>query len=107
MAHEQSQTFTRWTDTVAEEVLTRWESSGLSCRAFCAAHGESLKRLYRWRRRLRPRDRSTSGERAPPSGFTLAVPSPGVRVRLACGALIEVDPGFDAHLLRQVLAALC
>jgi len=107
MAHEQLQSSARWNDLVAEEIMTRWEASGLSCRAFCATHGVSLKRLYRWRRRLRPRTRSPSGERAPPSGFALAVPSPGVRVRVACGAQIEVDPGFDAHLLRQVLAALC
>lgn len=107
MAHESSPSITRWSDTVAEAALARWEASGLSCRAFCASSGVSLKRLYRWRRRLRPRDPRGREAGASPGGFALAVPSPGVRVRLACGAQIEVDPGFDAALLRQVLAALC
>jgi transposase-like protein len=84
-------------------VVARWEASGQSCRAFCATHGVEVKRLYRWRRRLRPRPAADP----PPGGFVLAVASPGVRVRLAGGALIEVDPGFDGHLLRQVVAALC
>jgi len=108
MAHGQSQTITNWNHEVAEAVVSRWEASGQSCRAFCASHGVELKRLYRWRRRLRPPTLPATPEPSPPpAGFSLVVPSLGVRVRLPCGALIEVDPDFDARLLRQVLAALC
>jgi transposase-like protein len=103
MAHGQSVKIPNWTHEEATAVVARWEASGQSCRAFCATHGVEVKRLYRWRRRLRPRPAADP----PPGGFVLAVASPGVRVRLAGGALIEVDPGFDGHLLRQVVAALC
>lgn len=105
MAHGQSQSLVNWNAEVASEVVTRWEASGLSGRAFCAAHGVEVKRLYRWRQRLRPRAQSSSS--APPTGFALAVAAPGVRVRLPGGPVIEVDSGFDAALLRQVVVALC
>jgi transposase-like protein len=104
MAHERSVTNPTWTRAAAAEVVARWEASGQSCRAFCAEHGVDLKRFYRWRRVLRPPP--APDERAPP-GFALAVSSPGVRVRVACGAIIEIAPGFDGRLLREVLAALC
>lgn len=105
MAHGQSQTLVNWNAEVASEVVAQWEASGLSGRAFCAAHGVEVKRLYRWRQRLRPR--SPSSTSAPSAGFALAVASRGVRVRLPGGAVIEVDPGFDAALLRQIVVALC
>ena len=104
MAHGHSPSLVNWNAEVASEVVARWEASGLSGRAFCAAHGVEVKRLYRWRQRLRPRVQSSSP--AATAGFAVAIASPGVRVRLPGGAAIEVDPGFDAGLLRQVVVAL-
>jgi len=106
MAHVHEPRIPNWKPDEAAALVARWSSSGESCRAFCDAQGIDLKRFYRWRRKLRPpMDGAVVAPAA--SGFALALPSPGVRVRLACGAQIEVDPGFDAGLLRQVLAALC
>jgi hypothetical protein len=41
-------------------------------------------------------------------GFAAVVVSgPGIRIRVASGATIEVDHAFDAPLLRRVVEALC
>ena len=80
-----------WSESTAREVLRAWRASGLSMRAFCAAHGLRAQRLAWWRRRL--------GEWEQAGGVPKLVPvvvreSPatvaGVVVRLE-GAVVEAS----------------
>ena len=86
-------------------LVARWRASGQRQSAFCATHAIHPERLSRWVRRLRepPGAEPTTSV----DGFSLAVVGSGVRVRLACGAAIEVDAVFNAGHLRQVVEALC
>jgi transposase-like protein len=86
-------------------LVARWRASGQRQREFCAEHGLHPERLARW---VRQQVRASGDDpSAPGSGFVLGVVSSGVRVRLLSGAVIEIDPTFNARLLRQVVEALC
>lgn len=84
-------------------LLEQQAGSGFSVRTWCARESVGYASFLYWRRRLgRPAKaasltliRVTEGEAAG-SGLWL----------LVGGARIEVKPGFDAGLLRQVVAAL-
>jgi hypothetical protein len=85
------------------DLLERQGASGLSVRAWCAREVVSYTAFLYWRRRLVQRTKAapltlirvTEGETAS-GGLWLSVG--GVR--------LEVRPGFDAGLLKQVVAAL-
>lgn len=85
------------------ERLERQAASGLSVRAWCALEVVSYTAFLYWRRRLVQQTqaaplrliRVTEGETAS-GGLWL----------LVGGVRIEVRPGFDAGLLKQVVAAL-
>jgi hypothetical protein len=85
-------------------LVARWRASGQRQSVWCAAQGVQQKRLSSWVRRSERRAVAAVGD-----GFVVGVVSSGVRVRVrvGCGATIEVDAGFQAALLRQVVAALC
>lgn len=98
---------TRVPMTIAEgtALVARWQASGQRQCDFCTAEGIPAHRLSRWVRRL-----AVAGGEVPPvqsGGFSLGVVGSGVRVRLINGSAVEVDPGFDAGLLRRVVEALC
>lgn len=82
-------------------MVARWRASGQRQSAWCAAQGISPKRLSSWVRRS---ERMAAGSGG---GFVMGVVASGVRVRVGCGATIEVEVGFQAALLRQVVEALC
>ncbi len=90
--------------------------SQMSVQEWCDFNGVSTYQYYYWRRRLAPTPPETA---APPHFVAVGIvdtpPLPaapicpaapgGVSIRIA-GAAIEVTPGFDAALLRAVVAAL-
>jgi hypothetical protein len=85
------------------ELLGRQAASGLSGRAWCAREAVSYAAFVYWRRRVvQPRAEApltlipVDGGEAEASGLWLSVG----------GARIEVKPGFDAVLLKQVVSAL-
>jgi len=111
-------------------LVLRYRASGLTRKGYAAQEGISVSALdYYVRRegraalpagfppnRILPVDVIAAGAEAPvsgaarpggvpPSGIQPVMPS-GVAVRLANGRSIEVERGFDAELLREVVAAL-
>ena len=88
--------------------LAHWRRSGLSVRAYCAAHGLTEPNFYAWRRELRRRDaRRAAGP--PPAAFVpISVLPPPIPVPLELvlpdGRVLRIPAGFDADTLRRVLA---
>jgi len=88
-----------WSERIGSQA-----ASGLSGRAWCAREGVSYWSFHQWRRRL---GEASSGAGSPsfvrvfPDAMTASV------VQFWVGAArIEVSSGFDAVLLRQVVATL-
>ena len=86
------------------EVLSRQRASGLGVAAFCRRHGVCAASLYAWRRRL-------SG--AAPAFVEAKLVEPAapdtagvIEVGLRCGRRVRVAGGFDADLLRELVAVL-
>ena len=74
--------------------------SGQSVKAYCAQHGLKAWQWFYWRKALAP----------PPSaagGFVEVAAVVAGTILIECGGCrMEVRPGFDAALLRQVVATL-
>ena len=90
--------------------LHQQQSSGQSVAAYCASEGLSAASFYAWRRTLADRNR-----RRPPAGrpqfvpvrvTALAAGAASLDVVLDGGRVVRVGAGFDADLLRAVVAAL-
>jgi hypothetical protein len=91
-----------------QELLVRFESSGLSRVEFCKAQGVSLASLARYRKR--------HAHNAPPTGTRLvavevmslrsASEHAGLAVAVRGGRRIEVRRGFDARTLAQLVGVL-
>jgi len=87
--------------------LGSWHRSGLSVAAFCRREGLAQQRFYAWRRILALRDAAQTALvpvriAAEPRG----VLDGSVEVILGNGRRLRVRPGFEAGLLRQVVAVL-
>lgn len=81
--------------------LRAWRASGQSTARYGLEHGISQSTLFRWAREEAGRRQVLR--------FLPVVVEPGVPSALAVhvgGARIEVKAGFDAKLLREVVAAL-
>jgi len=84
--------------------------SGKSVAAFCRERGVPASQMFSWKKRLR--DRAALGflEVALKPVQELAKVGPAgssaIEVRLIRGRSIVVEPGFDAHHLRALLAVL-
>ncbi len=100
-------------------LVESWRASGLSGAAFCRANSLRPQRLHYWRERLGYPIKlvrssamvSPVASPAPePSGFVQMVvrpPSATTDVEIVIGgAVIRVQPGFDAGMLRAVVSAL-
>src|SRR4051794_23756989 len=82
--------------------LLRFEQSGQSVSAFCAAEGVSTPSFYPWRRRLGPSS-AAGNPPCPPRGQAqarllpvhLLPPSAAVEVVLPSGALLRLPPDCD------------
>jgi transposase-like protein len=91
----------------AEQVVAEYEASGLSRQEFCLKHGLALATLDRYRKR-RAQSQGASG-----SSRWVAVELSGgsgsgsaLAVVLLSGRRIEVNRGFDAHTLEQLVHLL-
>ena len=91
----------------AERLVRDFEQSGLSRKAFSSARGVALHTLDYYRARYRTRRAATAAEDLLPVDL-ISTPSVsgGLRVELANGRCIVVEAGFDASLLRLLVAAL-
>lgn len=87
-------------------ILRALEQSGLSATKFAASRGMPESTLQRWRQRQRKEPVAA----ITPVDFVRLVPAaPRVAGRVVVevgSARILVEPGFDAVLLREVVAAL-
>ena len=96
-----------------------WRASGETARAYCAAHGLSVKRLWSWSARMQ--DEKKAARKVAKSGTELRIalvrparPAEittttvrGTGVRLLVGAVrVDVERGFDEETLSRVLAVL-
>ncbi len=96
------------------QLIERWQSSGLSVRAFCERHRLALPSVYAWRRTLRQRDRLACPSQAPAPVTFLPLlvqpddtdPPPSLELVLAGGRCLRIPPGFDPATLRALLVAL-
>lgn len=101
-------------------LVEAWRASGLSGAAFCRQRQIRAQRLHYWRERLGYAMRTVARTQPhpgpdPPSsdGFVqVVVATPSVRSEAATmevlvgGAVLRVQAGFDAVLLRAVVGAL-
>ena len=104
----------------AERLVSEFERSGLSRRAFCAEHGLSVPSLEQYRKRCREVEFSSEVARANESqaanrilpvefvdaGASVVESSRALWVELVNGRRIEVAPGFDASTLGRLVAVL-
>jgi hypothetical protein len=91
----------------AERLVRDFEQGGMTRTAFCQARGIAPHTLDYYRHKHRSREHPGAGQlvavelvgRLPARGSHL-------RVELANGRRIAVDEGFDAMLLKRLIAAL-
>ena len=83
------------------EIVTAQEASGQTVAGFCRERGLSAPQFYWWKRRL-------SRGASPPGFLEVRISSAAtpIELRLAEGRSLVVRAGFDAEVLRQVLAVL-
>ena len=95
----------KWRGLIAEQ-----SRSGQSVAAFCRERGLGPTHFFAWKKRL---SQSGTGQFVEVQILSAAEPeqpatppSPAIEIRLGAGRSVLVEPGFDAHHLRAVLAAL-
>lgn len=87
------------------------KESGMSTVAWCKENGINQSRLYYWKKRLREMEGNPMAPEEAPGWIRLAVSEEpqvrqaGITVHVA-GATIEVQPGFNRTLLREVIQVL-
>jgi hypothetical protein len=84
--------------------VARWRASGMDAGSYCAAHDISEESLRRWRG-------EAEGRRAATAPAFLRLEVTGARERRGLTvevgpARVQVEEGFDAKLLREVVAAI-
>ena len=92
----------------ADQLAVEYEASGLTREAFCQQRDVPLKTLCRYVTRYR---REKGGTTQSPRFVPVEVTGAGgissaLTVLLAGGRRIEVNPGFDAGTLRQLVTVL-
>ncbi len=118
-----------WRDPAKERYwrrfLEQWRRSGLTGRDFCAQHHVSEHSFYGWKREIARRDHEQAtatpalprrpaaarrGTVAAQPAFVQVevprVPTAALEVVLAGGRVLRVSAGFEAAVLRQLLAVL-
>ena len=106
MRERGSEAWTKWRGLVAEQ-----KQSGESVAAFRRERGVPASQMFSWKRRLREAEAAkfvavevaSTGETRRRVGIEQ---SGAIEVRLVRGRSLVVEPGFDAHHLRALLAAL-
>lgn len=91
----------------AERLVSEFEQSGMTRTAFCRGRGVSAHMLDYYRRKLGNGKPSRTAQLLP---VELVGPLPArrshLRVELGNGRRIAVEEGFDALLLRRLIAVL-
>ena len=87
------------------ERVAAFQASGQSAPDWCAQHQVNLRQLHYWKRKFAANATASS----PPQWVSLSItppaPEPSLSVRIGA-AVIAVPPGFNAALLRDIVAAL-
>ena len=100
-----TEAWTKWRGPVAEQ-----KQSGQSVAAFCRERGVPTSQMFSWKRRLREAEVAKFVEVAINATLdteaTAEVRSSAIEVRLVKGRSLVVEPGFDVHHLRALLAVL-
>ena len=94
------------------QVVRRWQRSGLSVRAFCAAESVSEPSFYAWRRELARRAEAAATEVSPTfvpvhvraDAEVESASVPPIDLVLSNGRRLRVPAGFDPAMLRRLLA---
>lgn len=86
------------------DLVEKHAESGMSAAAFCNKQGVNPQRFYSWRKRFNGDKRATGFIRLLP---TSKASGSGIRIILDPVMAVEVDRGFDALTLRQIVKALC
>ena len=97
--------------------VSRWQRSGLSIRAYCAAEGLAEGNFHAWRRTLAERDRQAArrGRQTPMPAFvpvqvvgdvTTSTSRSLFEVVLANGRVLRIGADADLNVVRQLLALL-
>jgi hypothetical protein len=91
----------------AERLVREYEQSKMRRAAFCQARGIAPHTLDYYRRKHGSRERAEIGQLLPVQ-LVGALPARGshLRVELENGRRIAVEEGFDAQLLRRLIAVL-
>jgi hypothetical protein len=91
----------------ASRLVREFEQSGMRRAAFCRVQGIALSTLDYYRRKHGSQEGRNAAQIVP---VELVGPSPALgshlRVELANGRRIAVEEGFDAMLLKRLIAAL-
>jgi hypothetical protein len=92
-----------------EHHIESWQASGLAQREYCRQHHLSYYQFGYWKKRLVQSETGTKFvglDLVPSMGKQLSKSGCPLRLVLANGFRIEIEPGFDPHLLRQLIIAL-
>ena len=95
----------------ADQLAVEYEASGLSQKEFCQQRELSLKALGRYLTRYRKQKAQGAEPHQPQRFVAVEVARPHcsgaeLTVLLSSGFRVEVNPGFDACTLRQLVAVL-
>lgn len=91
----------------AEQLVAEYEAGGLSRQEFCLQHGLALVTLDRYRKRRRQPQEASGNNRWVAVELTGGSrPGSALAVVLLSGRRIEVNRGFDADTLEQLVRLL-
>ena len=89
--------------------IERWQESGASQTEYCKEHGLKDHQFTYWKKRIVQTETAAKFVSLNLSSFTnKQPPQPGspLRVVVSNGLKVEVEAGFDPHLLCQLIVAL-
>ena len=105
MDEQREQARAKWRDLISEQ-----QQSGKSIAGFCRGRGLRAWQFYEWKKRLRetegPQFLEVRVRPAVESRQSAAAHDQAIEIRLNRGRSLVVEPGFDAHHLRALLAVL-
>jgi hypothetical protein len=86
--------------------IEQWRQSGLSQAEYCRQHHLKDHQLTYWKRRFEKTDTAVSFVSLPVRTSPLAANKPPLVLSIDKHLKVEIRPGFDGHLLRQLIVAL-
>lgn len=102
MEEQREQARAKWRDLISEQ-----QQSGKSIAGFCRGRGLRAWQFYEWKKRLKETAGSRFLEvRVRPAAEPGEPRDRAIEIRLNRGRSLVVEPGFDAHHLRALLAVL-